>query len=103
MLHRTLGGLDTCNEHKHYHQPRFAESDILEHVRSSSPRARVVEILAPKGSVVLFETSSIHRGGDVINGTRAAAINYYDGFVDNSVVATSAACRRGAQFGKTAK
>ena len=76
------GGLDTCNTNKQQ-QPRFAESDVLAHVRSSSPRARVVEIFAPKGSVVLFETSSIHRGGDVVNSSRAVAINYYDGLVGN--------------------
>ena len=86
--------LQTCNARAFKAeevQPRYAEADILAHAKSGWPRTRIVQILAPKGSVILFETTSVHRGGDLSNGTRAVAINYYGDHI-NLPVAFPKAC-----------
>ena len=43
------GGLATCTRDPKM-QPRYAEADVLEHVRAGWPRRRIVELLAGKAA-----------------------------------------------------
>ena len=53
---------------------RFGDAAIARAVHRG---ARVVPLHAPRGSVILFETSSIHRGLPCARGTRHSITNYY--------------------------
>jgi hypothetical protein len=55
--------------------PRYSEKSISNFFRK---RKQVpIEIVAPKGSVVLFDSSYIHRGKIIQNGVRYSLTNYY--------------------------
>jgi len=55
-------------------QTRFNDSTIAREVALG---ARVHELYAPRGSVVVFETSSVHRGQPCKSGTRSSLTTYY--------------------------
>ena len=55
-------------------QTRFTDITIEGEVALG---ARVHEIHAPRGTVVLFETSSVHRGQPLKSGTRSSLTTYY--------------------------
>ena len=55
--------------------PRYSEDSILNFFRKI--KQTPIEIVAPKGSVVLFDSSYIHRGKIIQNGVRYSLTNYY--------------------------
>ena len=56
---------------------RLNGSDIEHAVASSGGKARVQELHAPMGSVVVFEISSVHVGLPCAEGERISLTNYY--------------------------
>lgn len=55
--------------------PRYSEDSISNFFKVS--KQTPIEISAPKGSVVLFDSSFIHRGKIIQNGLRYSLTNYY--------------------------
>lgn len=55
--------------------PRYSESSILYFFRRR--KLKPIEIVAPKGTVVLFDSSYIHRGKIIKKGLRYTMTNYY--------------------------
>lgn len=55
--------------------PRYSEYSISNFLKLS--KQTPIEISAPKGSVVLFDSSYIHRGKIIQNGVRYSLTNYY--------------------------
>ena len=54
---------------------RYAEAAVA---RAVAEGARAQPLLAPAGTVIVFETSSIHRGAPATAGVRHALTNYYE-------------------------
>ncbi|MBU79564.1 MAG: hypothetical protein CMD29_05525 [Flavobacteriales bacterium] len=55
--------------------PRYSENSILDFFRKR--KQDPIEISAPKGTVVLFDSSFIHRGKLIQHGQRYTLTNYY--------------------------
>ena len=55
--------------------PRYSENSILDFFRKR--KNGPIEIIAPKGTVVLFDSSFIHRGKAIQDGQRFTLTNYY--------------------------
>ena len=53
---------------------RYDNTAVDEQVRRG---ARVQELHGPAGTVIVFETSSVHRGMPCLEGSRVAITNYY--------------------------
>ena len=70
---------------------RLNESVVRRACEVAGSRARVEELHAPKGSVIVFEISSAHRGMPCRRGERASLTNYY------KVAKASTSCRRGSR------
>ena len=66
--------------------PRYSEDSILNFFKSS--KQMPIEISAPRGSVVLFDSSYIHRGKIIEKGLRYTMTNYYFGNDQKSQNAT---------------
>jgi ectoine hydroxylase-related dioxygenase (phytanoyl-CoA dioxygenase family) len=58
-----------------YRQNRLSESDVERLAENN--KERVNTVIAEKGSVILVDTSAIHRGSPIKNGVRYALTNYY--------------------------
>jgi len=55
--------------------PRYSEADIERYLESKNTSIKTV--LGKKGSVILCDTSGIHRGSPITTGIRYALTNYY--------------------------
>ncbi|PWY56595.1 hypothetical protein DGG96_05580 [Legionella qingyii] len=60
---------------KHANNPRYDQENIDEYLQIMDVSPKV--FLAPKGTVILCDTSGLHRGQPIIDGVRYAITNYY--------------------------
>ena len=58
------------------YQDRFSASEIEDHFLSKSS-ARLVKCCAPAGTLIIFDSSAIHRGSPISSGSRISITNYY--------------------------
>lgn len=66
---------DIWNGNLHYKQYRLSVSDVY-CIAKDYPE-RIVTLTAKAGTLILIDTSSIHRGMPIVSGTRYALTNYY--------------------------
>jgi len=57
--------------------PRYDEIEIKEYIENNN--LKINEITGKEGTVVLFDSSYIHRGKNIVEGTRYSFTNYYFG------------------------